>query len=302
MSQPNHHRSGEPHQGTAHPTGASEVRGVASGGAVNERFRMPPPLFDARCQACWFVFGLMCLTVASFWTLELKWAQFFSLDALQKMGKFVGELLVPETAPKFLGKLFWATCETLAMSALGTLIAMVLGLALAVPASKVNANDPARWRGLTRWVLNALRSIPELVWASLLLISAGLGPFAGTLALALHTTGVLGRLFAESLENAPPGPAAALRTHGVAEGRVFWYATFPQVLPQLLSYTLYRWENNIRAAAVLGVVGAGGLGQMLAFHMGLFQMQETSSILIAMIVLVAMVDAASYWSRRVMTR
>ena len=188
------------------------------------------------------------------------------------------------------------------MSAIGTLIAAVLGLALALPASKAHAGDVARWRGVTRLVLNALRSIPELVWASLLLISAGLGPFAGTLALALHTAGVLGRLFAESLENAPFGPATALRTHGVPEGRVFWYATFPQVLPQLLSYTLYRWENNIRAAAVLGVVGAGGLGQMLAFHMGLFQMQETSSILIAMILLVALVDAASYWSRRVMTR
>jgi phosphonate transport system permease protein len=259
-------------------------------------------MFDARCKACWFVLGLICLTVASFWTLDLKWAQFFSLDALRKMGKFVGELLVPETSSKFLTKLGWATLETLAMSALGTLIAAMLGLALALPASKMYADDKARWRRLTRLALNALRSIPELVWASLLLISAGLGPFAGTLALALHTTGVLGRLFAESLENAPAGPAAALRTHGVPEGRVFWYATFPQVLPQLLSYTLYRWENNIRAAAVLGVVGAGGLGQMLAFHMGLFQMQETSSILLAMILLVAIVDAASYWSRRVMTQ
>jgi phosphonate transport system permease protein len=270
--------------------------------AANERFRLPPPMFDARCKACWFVFGLICLTVASFWTLELKWEQFFSLDAMRKMGRFLGELLVPETSSKFLTKLGWATLETLAMSALGTLIAAVLGLALALPASKMYADDTARWRGLTRLVLNALRSIPELVWASLLLISAGLGPFAGTLALALHTAGVLGRLFAESLENAPTGPAAALRTHGVPQGRVFWYATFPQVLPQLLSYTLYRWENNIRAAAVLGVVGAGGLGQMLAFHMGLFQMQETSSILLAMILLVAIVDAASYWSRRVMTQ
>ncbi len=259
-------------------------------------------MFDARCKACWFVFGLICLTAASFWTLDLKWAQFFSLDAARKMGKFLGELLVPETSSKFLAKLSWAALETLAMSALGTLIAAVLGLALALPASKVHANDPARWRGITRLVLNALRSIPELVWAALLLISAGLGPFAGTLALALHTAGVLGRLFAESFENAPAGPAFALRTRGVPEGRVFWYATFPQVLPQLMSYTLYRWENNIRTAAVLGVVGAGGLGQMLAFHMGLFQMQETSSILISMILLVALVDAASYWSRRVMTR
>jgi phosphonate transport system permease protein len=275
---------------------------IAQTTAANERFKLPPPMFDARCKACWFVFGLICLTVASFWTLELKWAQFFSVDAARKMGKFIGELLVPETSSKFLAKLGWAALETLAMSALGTLIAAVLGLALALPASKVHASDPARWRGITRLVLNALRSIPELVWAALLLISAGLGPFAGTLALALHTAGVLGRLFAESFENAPAGPAFALRTRGVPEGSVFWYATFPQVLPQLLSYTLYRWENNIRAAAVLGVVGAGGLGQMLAFHMGLFQMQETSSILITMILLVALVDAASYWSRRVMTR
>ncbi len=295
-------RGAGPPQGALAPLGGSEVHAVTSVGASNERFRLPPPLFDARCKACWFVFGLMCLTVASFWTLELKWAQFFSLDAATKMGKFIGELMVPEVAPKFLSKLFWSTCETLAMSALGTLIAAILGLALAVPASKAYAGDPARWRGITRLVLNALRSIPELVWAALLLISAGLGPFAGTLALALHTSGVLGRLFAESLENAPPGPATALRTHGVAEGRVFWYATFPQVLPQLMSYTLYRWENNIRAAAVLGVVGAGGLGQMLAFHMGLFQMGETSSILISMMLLVALVDAVSYWARRGMMR
>jgi phosphonate transport system permease protein len=270
--------------------------------SANERLRLPPPLFDARCKACWLVAGLVVLTALSFWTLDLQWGQFFSLDALRKMGRFLGELLVPETDAVFLKKLLPATLETLAMSALGTVLAAVLGLALALPASKTHVGDPARWRGGTRLLLNALRSIPELVWAALLLISAGLGPFAGTLALALHTSGVLGRLFAEAIENAPEGPAFALRVRGVPEGRVFWYATLPQVLPQLMSYTLYRWENNIRAAAVLGVVGAGGLGQMLAFHMGLFQMGETSSVLMAMMALVALVDAASYIARRVMSR
>ena len=263
--------------------------------------KLPPPLFDARCKACWFLAGLLCLTIASFWTLDLKWAQFFSADAARRMGKFIGELLVPETSAKFLTKLGWATLETLAMSALGTLLACVFGLALAVPASKTHGADPARWRAVCRLLLNMLRSVPELVWAALLLISAGLGPLAGTLALAFHTTGVLGRLFAESLENAPSGPAFALRSRGVSEAKVFWYATLPQVLPQLMSYSLYRWENNIRAAAVLGVVGAGGLGQMLAFHMGLFQMGETSSILLAMLVLVALVDGLSFASRRRMS-
>ncbi len=270
--------------------------------AANETFRMPPKLFDARCAACWFLAALAAMTVASFWTLDLQWGKFLSLDAMRKMGRFVGELLSPQGDPAFLVKLAVASAETIAMSALGTLLAVLGGLLLALPASRTHAGDPARWRGATRLVLNGLRSIPELVWAALLIIAAGLGPFAGTLALGLHTTGVLGRLFAEAIENSPPGPAYALRVQGVPAGRIFLYATLPQILPQLLSYTLYRWENNIRAAAVLGVVGGGGLGQMLAFHMGLFHMRETSSILIAMILLVALVDFASYVSRRVLQR
>jgi phosphonate transport system permease protein len=271
-------------------------------GSANEVYRVPPPLFNARCRACWFLVGLLVLAVASFVTLDLQWARLFSADAMARMGRFLAELLSPATDARFVARLLVASAETLAMSAVGTVLAAGFGLLLAVPASRAHADDRALWRGPTRLVLNVLRSIPELVWAALLLISAGLGPLAGTLALALHTTGVLGRLFAEAIENAPPGPAFALRVQGVPEGRIFLYATLVQVLPQLMSYTLYRWENNIRAAAVLGVVGGGGLGQMLAFHMGLFQMNETSSILIAMLVLVAMVDALSYASRRLLSR
>jgi len=270
--------------------------------AANPPYRLPPPLFSARCKACWFSAGLLVLVVASFWSLDLQWAQFFSLEAAQSMGRFLAEFFPPDTSPEFLKKVALGTWETLAMSALGTLLAALAGLALALPASRLHEGDAAHGRAPTRLLLNALRSIPELVWAALLLISAGLGPLAGTLALALHTTGVLGRLFAEAIENAPPGPGAALRAQGVGNGRVFLYATLPQVLPQLMSYTLYRWENNIRAAAVLGVVGAGGLGQLLAFHMGLFHMNKTASILAAMLLLVAFVDAASHGSRRLLTR
>jgi phosphonate transport system permease protein len=254
-------------------------------------------LFDLRCRACGFAAGVLALIVVSFATLDLQFAKFFSADAMGRMGRFLLELTSPNLSAAFVAKTAWATVETLAMSALGTLLAAMFGLALAVPASRAWVGDPARLRAPTRLVLNALRSIPELVWAALLLIAAGLGPLAGTLALAMHTTGVLGRLFAEAIENAPPGPAAGLRTQGVGEGLIFFYATLPTVLPQLVSYTLYRWENNIRAAAVLGVVGAGGLGQMLSFHMGLFQMAETSTILIAMLLLVALVDALSYLTR-----
>jgi len=270
-----------------------------------------PPRPPPRWGLAWLGLALLALVLASFREVAVDWGKLFSADAAARMGRFLAELTRPATEPAFLAKLGMATLETLAMSAVGTLLAAGLGLLLALPASRLpdtvalaggGARVAVRLHGaarvLARALLNLLRAIPELVWAALLLISAGLGPLAGTLALALHTAGVLGRLFAEAVENAPDGPAFALRVQGVGRVRSFLFATLPQALPQLLSYTLYRWENNIRAAAVLGVVGGGGLGQMLSFHMGLFHMRETSSILLATLLLVAAVDALSNGARR----
>jgi phosphonate transport system permease protein len=260
-------------------------------------FKVPASVLHARRAACGFGLILLGLVGLSFWSLDMHWAQLFSVESGARMGRFLGEFFPPDLRSVFVRKVFVGAWETMAMSALGTLLAGAAGLLLALPSNRSGATCT-----LKRGALNALRSVPELVWASLLLIAAGLGPFAGTLALALHTTGVLGRLFAQAIENAPTGPATALRTQGVGETRVLFYATLPQVLPQLMSYTLYRWENNIRAAAVLGVVGAGGLGQLLAFHLGLFQMGKTATVLLAMLALVAVVDAASYAIRRLLTR
>ena len=245
------------------------------------------------------VLALLALIVASFATLKLDLAAFFTPEAVSTTSEFLGGFAPPETAAPFLLKTLNAALETLSMSALGTLLAVLAGLVLALPAA-------GRWgaapRAAVRIVLNVLRSIPELVWAALLLVAAGLGPFAGTLALAVHTAGVLGRLFADALENAEPAPEAALRANGAPSLAAFFYATLPQTLPQMLSYTLYRWENNIRAAAVLGVVGAGGLGQMLKYHLSLFQMQNAATVVLAMLVLVALVDAISFALRRALTR
>ncbi|MGJ9419884.1 phosphonate ABC transporter, permease protein PhnE [Massilia sp. CMS3.1] len=245
------------------------------------------------------VLALVALVVASFATLRLDLAVFFTPEAIGTTAEFLGGFAPPEMATPFLIKTLNAALETLSMSALGTLLAVIAGLVLALPAA-------GRWgapaRGAVRIVLNVLRSIPELVWAALLLVAAGLGPFAGTLALAAHTSGVLGRLFADALENAEPQPEAALRTNGAPALSAFFYATLPQTLPQMLSYTLYRWENNIRAAAVLGVVGAGGLGQMLKYHLSLFQMQNAATVVLAMLLLVALVDAISFALRRALTR
>ena len=127
----------------------------------------------------------------------------------------------------------------------------------------------------------------------------GPGPFAGALALALHTTGVLGRLYAETLENAPREPEAALLEAGSGVVAAFAYGTLPRVAAQALAYALYRWEMNIRMAAVLGFVGAGGLGQMLYYHLSLFQQAQAATVLMATVLLVFAVDVASgIWRRR----
>lgn len=244
------------------------------------------------------VAGVLGLVFASFATLDLQWQAFFSAEAASSMGRFLGEFLPPETSPDFIQKVIKGAWETLAMSVLGTLLAALLGMGLAILGSRRDSGEPAWARAPIPLLLNFLRAIPELVWATLLLISAGLGPFAGTLALAFHTAGVLGRLYAEALENASPGPATALKIQGVGAARIFFYATLPTILPQVMSYTLYRWENNIRAAAVLGVVGAGGLGQLLAFHLGLFQMHKTATVLLGMLGMVACVDALSQQLRQ----
>lgn len=254
----------------------------------------PPSLSD------WLVAAaLLALVIASFATLPLKWAAFASPDSLHSAAEFLAGFAQPESSVNFLRKTAFATLETLAMSTLGTLLAAAAALLLAIPAA---GRFGAAIRALVRVALNVLRSIPELVWASILLVAAGLGPFPGTLALAAHTIGVLGRLFADALENAPLHAEQSLRTNGAPAVAAFLYATLPQALPQMVSYTLYRWENNIRAAAVLGVVGAGGLGQMLKFHLSLFQFQPAATVILAMLALVALVDAASFASRRALTR
>ncbi|WP_019103061.1 PhnE/PtxC family ABC transporter permease [Chromobacterium haemolyticum] len=143
-----------------------------------------------------------------------------------------------------------------------------------------------------------LRGIPDLLWAALAVLALGLGPAAGVLALAMHTAGVLGRLFAETLENAPPQAEQALLHAGAGRAAAFCYGPLPMVASQWLAYTLYRWENNIRIATVLGIVGAGGLGQQLYLALSLFQQQAAAAVILAMVALSWAVEQLSRALRR----
>lgn len=248
------------------------------------------------CLTCVLAFSaLLIAIVASFAYLKLDVGGLFSAESGRAMRKFAAEFLSPDLSAPFLAKTAWAALQTVAVSALGTLLAGVAGALLALPAAGRFGSAP---RALARLLLNVLRSVPELVWATLMVLAAGLGPFAGALALALHTTGVFGRLFGETLENAPALPERALRDAGSGPVAAFVYGMLPLAAPQWVAYGLYRWEMNIRMAAVLGFVGAGGLGQMLYFHLSLFQQAQAATVLLAMFALVVGVDAASAYVRR----
>ncbi|SDU08804.1 phosphonate ABC transporter, permease protein PhnE [Halopseudomonas salegens] len=216
-------------------------------------------------------------------------------DSPQQMREYATSFFPPERSGSWLRQVGFGALETLAISAIGTLLAALIGAGLSLLAAGRLGRVA---KALSRLLLNALRSVPELVWAALMVLAAGLGPFAGTLAIALHTAGVLGRLFAEALENTPAEPTNALREAGAGALAAFCYGTLPGVLPQWLSYSLYRWENNIRMAAVLGFVGAGGLGQMLYVTLSLFQQARASTVILAMLLMVLLVDALSAWLRR----
>ncbi|MDC3091406.1 ABC transporter permease subunit [Rickettsiales bacterium] len=150
-------------------------------------------------------------------------------------------------------------------------------------------------------LLNLLRSIPELIWALILLVAFGLGPFTGTIALFLHTSGILGKLFIDIYNNIPRDNKISLYVSGNNQIRILLYQTLPIIFPQLLSYTLYRWENNIRAASILGVVGAGGLGQLLYFNLSLFQYEKVATIIIVIFIMILFVDNLSFYIRKKLT-
>jgi phosphonate transport system permease protein len=260
-----------------------------------------PSTIDTRraagpCVACLLVTALiLSAVIASFAYLAIDFRTLFSGESARAMGRFVAEFFPPDLSLPFVQKTAWAAVETLAVSALGTVLAVIGGAVLALPAS---GRFGTVARQAARFLLNYLRSVPELVWATLMVLAAGLGPFAGALALALHTTGVLGRLFAEALENAAREPEHAIRHAGGGAVVAFAYGTMPLVLRQWVAYTLYRWEMNIRMATVLGFVGAGGLGAMLYFHLSIFQQAQSCTVLIGMLVLVFAVDAFSTYLRR----
>ena len=186
----------------------------------------------------------------------------------------------------------WPTLQTLDIALFGTLVGIVIALPLALLAA---ANmTPSRYAYYAaRAVIGFSRAVPDLVWALLFVTAVGLGPFPGGLALGVHSVGMLGRLFAETIEQMDMAPIQALELTGARRIQVFSHGIVPTVLPTLLGISLYRLDENIRSSLVLGFVGAGGIGFQLLTAMNLFQYQEVSLLLIIIFVIVLSAERIS---------
>jgi phosphonate transport system permease protein len=185
-----------------------------------------------------------------------------------------------------------ATLETVQMALAGTFLALFVAFPLGFLAARNTTPHPLVYHAL-RTVLNFLRTIPDLALGLVFVSAVGLGAFAGTLALAIHTATVLGKLLSESVENIDEGIVEAIRATGAGYAQILSFAVLPQILPDLISFTLYRLETNIRAASVLGLIGAGGIGYLMSTSFRTFQYQEAAAIVIVLIALVMLVDSLS---------
>ncbi|NDE05615.1 MAG: phosphonate ABC transporter, permease protein PhnE, partial [Flavobacteriia bacterium] len=176
----------------------------------------------------------------------------------------------------------------------------VLAIVCAVPFGLLCAENiaPAWVYQPVRRLMDAFRAINEMVFAMLFIVAVGLGPFAGVMALWIHTTGVLAKLFAEAVEAIDPRPVEGVRATGANALEEILYSVIPQVLPFWISYSLYRFESNVRSASVVGMVGAGGIGVVLHESIRGFDYAETSAILLIIIVSVTLIDILSARVRR----
>jgi len=237
--------------------------------------------------------GIALLLIVSFGPVEMVNLPRLVTNS-ERIQAFVADFLKPDfTNWKLYLSQMWLTIQ---MALWGTFLAVVL----AVPLGLMAARNIAPWWVVqpVRRLLDLLRSIPDLVMGTLFLIAVGLGPLPGVLALALNTGGVLGKLFSEAVEAIDKGPVEGVRATGGARLHEIMWGVIPQVAPLWTSFALYRFESNSRAATVLGLIGAGGIGKLLFDSLNGFNSSQVSAIAIVIVVAVFAIDTLSQLIRK----
>lgn len=261
--------------------------------------------------------GFLAVLAGSLYTAQVDPRRLFEGDALANARRFLRGGFRPNLSSEFLGQMIRPAIETIQISVVGTLLAVLIGLPLGLVATSSLA-----WSGILherraavgRWVLGFLpyavargllsvfRSVPEYVWAFMFVRAVGLGAFPGVLAIGVAYGGMLGKVYSEMLEGVNSRPLETLHAGGASRLGIVLYGLIPQALPSLISYTLYRWECAIRASAILGLVGAGGLGQQIELSMRFFKFDEVATLLGMLFCLVGAVDFVSGRLRARLTR
>jgi phosphonate transport system permease protein len=265
----------------------------------------------ARKRKRFFIFAAIALiaVLAAGWLAEVDLGLFFS--NIHKFPNYIGRIFILDSGPHAgqlvifdipgwfwgLGKWLKLLADTLLIAYVATVLGALSGFLLCfLAAGNLGVSTPVRFA--VRRILEFCRTVPELVFALVFVIAFGLGPMAGVLAIAVHTTGALGKLFYEVLENIDQKPLEGLIASGASWTKTMRFAVLPQVLSNFVSYALLRFEINVRGASVMGFVGAGGIGQDLMGAIRKFYYPDVSAMLVLIIVTVALIDLVTERVRR----
>ena len=273
----------------------SRTKAPPAGPTAAERARLERAFRIPRTR---FLIGLPIAALVLFWSFAGAQFNFLKLgEGAVNMGDFLMRLWPPDFS-KF-DVILRLLIETFQMAIVGTVLGAGLSLVVAFGAA---SNIAPKWLYYpSRWVMNIIRSVPDLVFALMFVSAVGLGPFAGILAMTLGSIGSIGKIFAEAMEAVDRGPVVAMEAVGASKRQIIQYGILPQAAPLLTSYTLLLFEGNVRGATILGLVGAGGIGLELTTAMRMYDYGHLSAIIICIILLVTLIDQGSALIRRRIT-
>lgn len=253
-----------------------------------QHFRAVTP---TRATVALVLLAMAAIFALGVWRLDIQWGRL--LSGFGQMGGFLGEMWPPGTArgASWSG-ILWALAETLAIAFLGTLGAAIIALPLGFLAAR-NATVNQAVRFVARRGLDGLRGVDSLIWALIWVSVVGLGPFAGVLAIMTNDIGTFGKLFSEAIEGADRKPQEGVVASGGNGAARLRFGILPQVLPVMAGQVLYMFESNSRSSTIIGIVGAGGIGLVLAEMIRTLEWQAVALIVLLVLVMVALIDVVS---------